>query len=127
MGANINTEDIKGKDSQIPPSSNCELIKYLIDKGININMVDGQGNTMLMQAIIMNHKETIYFLLNRQDVNIRIKNHYNDDALSLAIDFCSDDIISTIIRRGGYTKEEVIVKYELGNGHGDTSSNPGRD
>ena len=113
-GANISTEDIQGKDSLIPSSSNCDIIKYLIVNGANSDMMDTKGNTMLMKAVMLNQKETVSFLLSRQDINIRIKNRLNEDALSLAIYFAFDDIVWMIIRRGGYTKEEVIRAYELG-------------
>ena len=113
-GANISTEDIQGKDSLIPSLSNCDIIKYLIVNGANSDMMDTKGNAMLMKAVMLNQKETVSFLLSRQDINIRIKNRLNEDALSLAIYFAFDDIVWMIIRRGGYTKEEVIRAYELG-------------
>ena len=75
-------------------------------------MMDTQGYTVSMQAATLSHAEIIYFLLSRQDINIRIKTQYNEDALTLAIRFCPDDIAKTIIRRGGYTKE-VIKAYKL--------------
>ena len=66
---------------------------------------DTKGNKMLMQAVKNSNKEMISYLLSCEDVNIRMKNHFNKDALSLAIEFCSDHIIWMIIQRGGYTKE----------------------
>ena len=112
-GANTNIQNNNESHSLMPPYSDCELAEYLVENGANINMVDEHGNTLLMQAVMMNDKETISFLLSFQDVDIRIKNQYNEDALSLAIYFCSDDIIRTIIKRACYTKEEVIRAFEL--------------
>ena len=110
-GANISIEDNQGKNMLMPSYSNCNVFKYIIVNGANVNLENVDGNSMLMQAITMNHVETISFLLSRHDINVRIKNQYNEDALSLAVIFSSDVIIGMIIRRGGYTKEEVIRKY----------------
>ena len=81
--------------------------------GPNINSVDTKGNTMLMRAVIMNHEKTIFFLLSHKDINVRMKNQYNEDALSLSMVYSYDSITRMISRRGGYTNEEIIRAYEL--------------
>ena len=55
--------------------------------------------------------KVINFLLRFMD--IRIENLYNEDGLTLAIRYCDDDIIETIIKSCGYTEEEVIRAYKL--------------
>ena len=92
---------------------NCDVFMYLKSKGTNINMVSSKGNTMLMQAVKNSNKEIISYLLSCEGVNIRMKNQYNKDALNLTIEYCSNHIIWTIIKRDGYTKEEIIRAYEL--------------
>ena len=112
-GANISIEHSNRNDTVMPFNFDSDHLKYRKVNGANINMLDAQGYTVLIKAVIMGHKEIIYYLLGRQDINIRIKNLNNDDALRVAIRYCPDDITETIIKCGGYTKEEVIKTYEI--------------
>ena len=112
-GANITIQINNENNSLLPTYCNCDILKYLITKGANINMMDSEGTTILMQAVVNSNREILSFLLSRQDIDMRLKNQYEEDALNLAMCFCSDDITETIIRHGGYTKEEVIGKYVL--------------
>ena len=109
--AKICIEHRNRSDSLIPfdfDHSKCRKVK----RG-NINVMDEHGNTLLMQATIMGHKEIINYLLHCQDVDIRKENQYNEDALRLAMYYCNDEITEMIITHGFYTKEEVIKAYEL--------------
>ena len=86
-GANITVKNTNENNTLTPSYFQYDVLKYLIAKGASINMVDTEGNTMLMQAAVINHKETISFLVNHQDIDIRIKNLYDEDVLSLVY-FC---------------------------------------
>ena len=111
-GANISTQDINGKESLLPSGSDYYLVEYLIENGANINMMNEYGDTLLMQAIMMDDMKTVDFLLCCEGLNVRIKNYYNQDALNLALNFDSDDeLISEIIERGNYTTDELICLY----------------
>lgn len=60
-----------------------EAIKLLIDKGADINFKDKYGNTVLMNACIMNNTELVKLLLeNGADINAKDKDGYT--ALDLA-------------------------------------------
>ena len=112
-GANVNHQNCNGYSHLRSFLYKYERFKKLVLNGVNINSVDVEGCTILMHALMTQQKKIIFFLLTRKDIDIRIKNHNDKDALSLAIHFCSDNITQRIIKSGGYTEEDVIREYEL--------------
>ena len=112
-GANISYQNKNGNQTLIASLYDHETFKYLVLNGANINLVDLKGRTVLMHALMTRQKKIISFLLIQKDIDVRIKNYDDEDALNMAMHFCLDDIVQSIIRRGGYTEEEVIKAYEL--------------
>ena len=112
-GANVSHENYNGNQILISSLFRYELFAHAVLNGANINLVDVEGCTVLMRALMTSQKKVIFSLLTQKDIDIRIKNHDDEDALSLAIHFCSDNITQSIIKSGGYTKEEVVRAYEL--------------
>ena len=112
-GSNDSIECGNGNDSQMPLDFDCVHPSYRKVNGVNINQLDERGNTLLMQAITLSCTKIIYFLLTLQDVKVRLKNQYNEDVLTMTIRFCRSDVAKKIIKRCGFSKEEVIRASEL--------------
>ena len=65
-------------------SEDKKIIELLIEKGININQRDIEGNTPLHHALINNlKKEFIYYLIDIGNANFMIKNNQNNNCVEL--------------------------------------------
>ena len=65
-------------------SEDKKIIELLIEKGININQRDIEGNTPLHHALINNlKKEFIYYLIDIGNANFMIKNNQNNNCIEL--------------------------------------------
>jgi hypothetical protein len=68
-------------------ANNLDKVKAFIEKGADINGVDGDGNTPLMLAVIAGYIPIVrYFLKQPVDLNIRNKKNYIALSLSKAVD-----------------------------------------
>jgi ankyrin repeat protein len=84
-GANINVVDDDGKNVLSFLSSNdmgyCSVYKLLLEKGIDCNWQDGQGNTPLMNAIFEEDFMLLKELLKRNDLNVGLCNDNGKNAI----------------------------------------------
>ena len=62
-----------------------KIIELLVQKGINSNQKDIEGNTCLHNAINIRNKQLIYNLINIGNTNFMIKNNQNYNSLELII------------------------------------------
>lgn len=83
-------------------SNDLAILQYFIDKGVNPNAVDEEGNTALLNAASNNKLEVIKFLSEKvQDIN-----HTNNDgnsALALAIQNNSGQVVNYLVSKGADT------------------------
>ncbi len=63
-------------------NNNVELVKLLIDKGVNINYQNNDGFTALMRALQYNNYD-IAKLLIESGANIKLKNCLGEDAIKI--------------------------------------------
>ena len=73
-----------------------EIVKYLIEAGVNINAKDKDGDTALMLASIYNNLNMVKYLIEK-GANINYKNVYGQTASLYAID---EDIMELLKRSG---------------------------
>jgi hypothetical protein len=67
-------------------SGKDEAIKYLLEKGANINARNKLGDTALHRAVWRGHLSTVQILLDCPDIDVGILNHQGHMALDLARD-----------------------------------------
>lgn len=92
---------------------NIDIYTYFIDKGVNPNQTDDDGNTPLIRASFRNSKEIVAFLLSKsKDVN-----HVNNDgqtALGNAVRRNTVEVIEYLISNGADVKIKDKKNNDLG-------------
>ncbi len=92
-------------------SGQSETLKYLLQKGANINHKNIYGNTPLMLAAIYGHTETLRFLISKQ-ANIFLKNNNGYSALMLAINFQQLENVKALLENGANVNEKIIDNWQ---------------
>ena len=82
---------------------NLEIYDFFINKGVDINKLDNDGNTVLTNAAIYGEKELISFLL-KNGANLNITNNDGQSPLMLATRHNKSDVMKLIISNGGDLK-----------------------
>ena len=80
---------------------NLDMIKEIVNTGINVNIVDGYGDTLLYHSVIACNKEVVEYLIN-QGANINTWNHKGYTPLHKAISFYHLTIAELFIKEGAY-------------------------
>eukprot|EP01122_Echinamoeba_exundans_P001139 TRINITY_DN11101_c0_g1_i1.p1 TRINITY_DN11101_c0_g1~~TRINITY_DN11101_c0_g1_i1.p1 ORF type:complete len:216 (-),score=42.91 TRINITY_DN11101_c0_g1_i1:27-674(-) len=75
-------------------SGKDEAIKYLLEKGANINARNKLGDTALHRAVWRSHLSTVQILLDCPDVDVGILNHQGH----MPIDLARDPVIGELVQ-----------------------------
>ncbi|WP_303076700.1 ankyrin repeat domain-containing protein [Capnocytophaga sp.] len=86
------------------------VIKYFIAKGNDVNQMDKQGNTTLMNASLRNTPE-IVALLAEKTTAINAKNNQGHSALTQAVTGNKADVVRILLQKGA----DINVKDNQGN------------
>jgi ankyrin repeat protein len=81
-----------------------EIIKYFMDKGVDVNAADEDGMTPLMNAAASNRDTAIFVLLLPKIKNMNQANPQGQTALSLAVKGNTPQVISYLISKGADVK-----------------------
>ncbi|MFD2543058.1 ankyrin repeat domain-containing protein [Lacinutrix gracilariae] len=99
VGLNPKNAAIKGETPlHIVASTNkdVELINYLVEKGLDVNTPDYNGNTPFLNAVSHNNLETVTFLF-KYLKNINQVNKKGESALALAVANNTPDVVGFLI------------------------------
>ena len=111
-GANVNVVNDIGESCLMTSIDNIDLFQYLISMGADVNSIDAWGQTVLMQAIKSKRMGIIVFLLDLENIQVRLKNCFDENVLHLAIRNLARNVVKIIIKKAFYTKRELIKIYE---------------
>ncbi len=80
-------------------NGNIDGVKFLVEKGADINIKDEYGATALLYAADKGHADIVKYLISKgADVHLRTKN--GKTALSLAIKYKNDEVIKILKAKG---------------------------
>ena len=97
----INLQDNPNQDTPLHiavKKNNLELVKYLVEKGANVNAQDKQGNTPLQLAVLCGYKEIVDFFIQQKSVDIYIKNEKGQSAVDMSNRFGTDKSIRESVK-----------------------------
>ncbi len=77
-----------------------QIIKYFLDKGLDINQTDEEGNTVLMNAAASNRDTAVLAMLLLHTKNVNQANQNGVTALALAVRSNSPEIVNYLISKG---------------------------
>ncbi|MCY3997859.1 MAG: ankyrin repeat domain-containing protein [Flavobacteriaceae bacterium] len=86
-----------------------EIVKFLLNRSININHQDHSGNTALMGACFKGYKEVVLILL-EHGADCNIKNYNQATALFYAAGFNQPEIAQILLEKGADTT--IKDKYD---------------
>ena len=92
-----------------------EVATFLIRNGADVNIVDGNGSSPLMRAIIMGYLEVAKMLIELDYMDTEIADVDGDTALTIAAKFYEYDLVALLIRKASYRnlrKLMYIIKNE---------------
>jgi ankyrin repeat protein len=78
--------------------NNQKILELLINKGSDINLKDGNGNTPLMTAIKQKNYKIAKFLIEKSQININSLNSLGETALHIACNYELENIVELIIQ-----------------------------
>jgi hypothetical protein len=90
-----------------------DMVRVLVENGVDVNVADADGNTPLMFAVGMGNLEAVRLLLN-QGAQVSARNRKGDSALSMAYSPRSDSFVPLKARR------EVVRLLRDSSGQGAT-------
>ncbi|HLT33784.1 MAG TPA: ankyrin repeat domain-containing protein, partial [Aquaticitalea sp.] len=91
-------------------SKDIDIISFFMEKGVDVNQTDANGNTAFMNAASRNNLD-IVSLLSKQVKNINHKNKNGESALSLAVANNSPEVVEFLLKN----KADVSVVDVNGN------------
>ena len=100
LGLNPNASTKDGKTPLHALASRSDdviLLNYFIEKDVDVNQPDSDGNTAFMNAVSRNNIETIAFLL-KQVKDINAVNKKGESALALATQYNSSEVVQFLIK-----------------------------
>lgn len=105
-------------------NSKLQALNLLIQRGVNPNSPNNEGNTALMLAAIEGHDDVAKALLAAR-VNIDAKNPRGETALILAASNGKRDVVKALIKAGADVRAtdnngKTAAQYAAQNGHNDT-------
>lgn len=105
-------------------NSNLELIKYFLEKGLDVNAIDHSGNTPFINAASKNNFEIITTLF-QQVKDINQKNNNGESALALAIANNTPEVVGFLLEnkadvatenaKGFYLNSYLVESYSTKN------------
>ena len=87
-----------------------ELVKYLINHGININVKCQNKMTPLHFASLNGHEDIVQILLKHDDIESDAKNKYDQNALQLAVECGYGKVVSIFEQHGFKLEGKIFVK-----------------
>ena len=108
-GANVNSRDFSNRTPLMYAAEDgaIDTIDYLIRNGANINDIDVRGDSALIIALKNNNVKASKLLIEK-GANLYIKNEDDKDALSIASDIDSKEIIEFIKNKRDSNKDITI-------------------
>ncbi|WP_028329955.1 ankyrin repeat domain-containing protein [Brachyspira alvinipulli] len=108
-GVNINSKDFSNKTPLMYAAEDgaIDTIDYLIRNGANINDIDVRGDSALIIALKNNNVKASKLLIEK-GANLYIKNEDDKDALSIASDIDSKEMIEFIKNKRDDNKDTTI-------------------
>ena len=82
-------------------SGQTDIIKYFLSKGVNVNQVNDEGNTVFMNAAAFSRDTATIALLKPLTKNINQANKTGATALALAVRSNSPEVVQYILNNGG--------------------------
>tara|TARA_B100000767_G_C19774417_1_gene541772 strand:+ start:2052 stop:3536 length:1485 start_codon:yes stop_codon:yes gene_type:complete len=89
-----------------------KIYEYFISKGVNVNQVNKNGNTVFNNASIYGNKKLLSFLIDK-GAEINISNKKGQNSLMLATKNNTVDVVNFIINNGGNILHEDKEKNSL--------------
>lgn len=80
-------------------SGKSQIVSYLMERMELFDRND-RGETVLMQAIYANSKETVQLILDEQDIDLEVRNNDGNTALLLAAQLCLNDVVPLLMHCG---------------------------
>ncbi|SFC22961.1 ankyrin repeat domain-containing protein [Spirosoma endophyticum] len=77
-----------------------EIIQHFLDKGVDINQADEEGNTVFMNAAASNRDVTVLDMLMPKVKNINQANQKGATALAMAVRGNSPEVVSYLLTKG---------------------------
>ena len=97
----------------------AELIE-LIDRGLSVNSVDAEGNSLLLLAAYRGQTETLQALI-RKGADVNLRNSGNQSAIAGAIFKGEDQIVRALVAAGADldsgTPSARVAAQMFGRGH----------
>ena len=98
-----------------------DIAKFLVKKGIDVNVQDTYGNTSLMLATMNRTKNIALFLLNQKGIDVKAKDDLaKKSAIIYAASNGDQDIIDLLLQKGasmntkdksGKSAKEYLAEY----------------
>lgn len=98
--------DAEKKSKGIPPfhiaglHNKFDCLKRLQESGINVNVLDDDGSTLLHKGCNEGNKPLVLLLLDSKDIDINVLDQNKMSPLHLATNFGSGTIVQALVRKG---------------------------
>jgi len=92
-------------------SGNLETTRFLVEKGVDIDLRDREGKTPLHGAANFGALNVVKFLIENFDIDVDIRNKSNDTPLSLAAREGNFSVVKYLISKGANVNVENEVSW----------------